>query len=152
MTNLIPPYLLCTLCINHQPMSPTTKTIRAHVCSAKNPTVFPRKLKMAPTTPPTMAGNASTAFPATLLRASASLSNHFFRVPLSFDGEPSVPLPPPKTHVMARTIVEIVIERAVSIENIVIPCSLNKVRILSARDVSLSETFSRVCLILATYV
>ena len=81
-------------------MSPTTKTIKAHVCSATNPTGFPRKLKIAPTALPTMAGNASTAFPASLLSASASLSNHFFRVPLSFDGEPPAPPPLPKTPVM----------------------------------------------------
>ena len=91
---------------------------------------------MAPTTLPTKAGIASTAFPASLLSASANLSNHFFKTPLSFGGEPPVPLSPPKTPVMARTIIEIVIERAVSIENIVIPCSLNKVQILSANNVS----------------
>ena len=66
---------------------------------------------------PTIAGNTSAAFLTSLLKASASLSNHFFKVPLSFDGGPPAPsLPPPKTTVMARTIVEMVIERAVSIE------------------------------------
>ena len=90
---------------------------------------------MVPTTLPTMGGNDSAAFPTSLWGASASLSNHFFKVPLYFDGgPPTAPLPPPKTPAMARTIVEIVIERAVSIENIVIPCSLNRVWILSARD------------------
>ena len=75
-----------------------------------------------------MAGNASTVFPASHLSAFASLSNHFFKNPPSFGREPPVPLPPPlKTPVMARTIIEIVIERAVSIENIVMPCSWNKV-------------------------
>ena len=53
---------------------------------------------------------------------------------------------------MASAIVEMVIERAVSIEKIVIPCSRNKAVILSAKDVFLSRTFSRVCLILATCV
>ena len=62
------------------------------------------------------------------------------------------PLLLPKTTVMERTIVEIVVERAVSLKNMVIPCSLNKVRILSAKDGSFSRIFSRVCLILATYV
>ena len=57
------PYFLCTPCINHTPMSPATKTIKAHVCSATSLTTFPRKLKIAPTTFPTTAGNASTAFP-----------------------------------------------------------------------------------------
>ena len=107
-------------------MNPTTKTIKTHVCSATNPTAFPRKLKIAQTTLPMMAGNASTVFPASFLSASASLSNHFFRVPLSFHGRPPTPLPP-KTLVMARVIVEMVIETAVSIENVVIPCSLNRI-------------------------
>ena len=70
-----------TLCITHTPMSPATETIKAHVCSATNPTAFPRKLKIAPTTLPTIADNASTAFPASLLSASASLSNHFLKIP-----------------------------------------------------------------------
>ena len=130
-------------------MSPLTKAIRAHVCSAINPTALPKKPRMPPTAFPTIAGNASVDFPANLLSASASLSNYFLKTPSSFGGEPPVP---PKAPVMARTIVEIVIERAVSIENMVIPCSRNKVRILSAKDVSLSRTFSRVCLILAICV
>ena len=58
MTNLVPPYFfLDTLCINHTSISPATKTIKVHVCSAANPTAFPKKLKMAPTTLPTIAGN-----------------------------------------------------------------------------------------------
>ena len=98
------------------------------MCSATNPTAFQKKIKMAPTALPTIAGNASTAFPASLLSASANLSNYFFKAPLSFDGgPPAPPLPPPKTPVMARTIVEIVIERAVRNENIVMLCSQNKV-------------------------
>ena len=72
-------------------MSPTTKTIKAHVCSATNPTASPRKFKMARITLPTMEGNASTAFPASLLSVSASLSNHFFKAPLSFGREPPAP-------------------------------------------------------------
>ena len=83
-------------------MSPTTETIRAHVCSTTNPMAFQRKLKMAPRTLPKMAGNASAAFPASLLSASASLSNLFFNIPLSVDGRPRAPpLPPPKIPVMA---------------------------------------------------
>ena len=84
---------------------------------------FPRKFKIAPTALPAIAGNASTAFPASLLNTSANLSNQFFRAPLSFGGEPPAPLPPPKTPVMASTIIEIVIERAVNIGNMVMPCS-----------------------------
>ena len=107
MTKLIPPYLLCALCINHTPMSPATKTIKAHLCSATNPTIFPRKLKIAPTTLPTIAGNTSTAFRASLFSASASLSNHFFKTPSSFGGDSPVSTPPPKAFVTARTIVAI---------------------------------------------
>ena len=92
MTKLISPYFLCTLCINHQPTSPATKTIKAHVCSVTNP----KKFKMAPTTLPTIAGNPSAVFPASLLSASASLSNHFFKVPLFVDGVPPAPPVPPK--------------------------------------------------------
>ena len=61
-----------------------------------------------------------------LLSVSASLSI-FSKTPSSFDGEPPTPPPPPKTPVMASTIVQIVIERAVRIENMVMPCSQNKV-------------------------
>ena len=67
-----------------------------HVCSGTNPTAFPRKLKIEPTTLPAIAGNASTAFPASLLSASANVSDHFFKVALSFGREPLVPPPPPK--------------------------------------------------------
>ena len=63
MTNLILPYLPRALCINHTAMSPGIKTIRAHICLAANPTVFPRKLKAPPTAIPMMAGNSSAAFP-----------------------------------------------------------------------------------------
>ena len=54
---------------------------------------------------------------------------NFFKAPLL--GSPVLP----KTPVMARAIVKIVIERAASIEIIVMPCSENKVRILSTNDV-----------------
>ena len=133
-------------------MSPTLKTIKTHVCSGTNPTAFSKKLKKAPTTLPTMAANASADFLTSLLSASANLSNHFFKVPLSFGGIPHVLLPPPKTPVTARTIVEMFIEMTVSIGAIVIPCSSNRVRILSAKDVSLSRTFLMVCLILENCV
>ena len=104
--------------MNRQPTSLATKTIRVHVCSAINLTAFPSKLKIIPTTLPAIPGNASTNFPAGLLIAFASLSNHFYKIPLSFGGEPPVP---PKTPVIARTIVEIVIEKTINIENMVMP-------------------------------
>ena len=137
-----------TFCINDQPASPATKTIRVHVCSATNSTVFQRKLKIAPTALPTMVGNASTAFPVSLLSTSANLFNHFFKTPSSFGVEPLAPSPPPKTPVMVRTIVEIVIEKAAINENMVIPWSRKRVRILSANFASWSRTFAMICLIL----
>ena len=132
-------------------MSLAKKTIKGHVFSATNPTAFPRKLKAAPTILPMILGSAVAAFPTSLLSTSASLSNHSFRVPLPFDGgHPAPPLTP--LPVMTRTIVAIVIDRAVRIENMLMPCSLNRVRILSAKDASLSRTFSMVCLILETFI
>ena len=106
---------------------------------------------MAPTTLSTIAGNASTAYSASLLSASASLPNHFFKIPSTFGGEPPPPLCP-KTPIMESTIVEIVIERAVNTEKIVVPCLRNKVQFISVKDVFLSRTFSRVRLTLATCV
>ena len=106
-------------CINHQPISPTTKTIEAHICSATNPTAPPRRLKMAPATLPTIAFNASTAFSVSLLSASANLSNNFFKAPLFFDGGPPVPPPPPKSPTTESAIVVIAAKRAGSVEIII---------------------------------
>ena len=92
-----PACFLDTLCINHAPISPATKTVKAHACSAMNPTALPRKPRMAPATLPTMAGNASTAFPASLLSASANLSNHFLK-PLRLLVENLLPLQLPERH------------------------------------------------------
>ena len=97
--------------------------------------------------------NAGTALLARRFRGLASLFSwllsHFLNSPSSFGGDPGVPLPPPVT---AKTIVEIIILTAVSTEKIVIPCSLNRVRIFSPKEVSLSSIFSIVCFILATCV
>ena len=84
---------------------------------------FPRKLKITPTTLPTIACNASTAFPASLLSASANLSNHFFKVPSSFGGEATVPPLPPKSPITESTIVAITTKNAESVEIIVTICS-----------------------------
>ena len=62
---------------------------------------------MTPTTLPTRAGNALIEFPASLLSASANLSNHFFKTPSSFGGEAEPPPPPPpKAPVIASAIVD----------------------------------------------
>ena len=105
-------------------MSPATKAIKVHVCSATNPVALPRKPKKAPAI-----GNASTAFPASLFSASANLFNYFFKTPSSFDGELPLSSTPSKAPVIASTVVKIVTEWVVRIENMVIPCSQNKVRI-----------------------
>ena len=82
--------LFSTFCINHTIKSPATKTIKSLVYSATNPTTLLRKLKIAPTILPAITGNGSIIFPASLLRASASLFNH------SFGGAgPEVAEPPP---------------------------------------------------------
>ena len=117
---------------------------------SNNPTALPRKLKIAPTTVPTIAGNASTAFSVSLMKAAASFLNHFFKAHSFFGGEAEPPLP--STHVIESTIVVIFIERTVSTDIIIIPNSRDKVQILSAKDVSLSRTFSMICFILATCV
>ena len=111
-----------TFCINHTPISPATKTIKVHVCSATNPVALTKTL-IASTTLTAIAGNTSSAFPASLLSASASLFNHLLKTPSFFDGEPpSSPLPPPpKTTEIVSTIIEKVIERAVSTETMVQP-------------------------------
>ena len=112
--------------MNHTPVSPATITIKGHVCLATNPTVLPKKLKMTPTTLPTMAGNDSTAFPASRLSASANLFSHLFKTSSSLRGEPPTPPPPPsppKSSVTKSAIVAILAKKAVSVEIIITICS-----------------------------
>ena len=139
-----PPYFFCILCINHTPMSPATKTVKAHVCSANNPAALPRRLRIAATTLPMIAGNASMAFPPSLSSVFANLSNHFFRIPLSFGRKLPASLPPPKSPTIESIIVAIPAKRAERVEIIITICSRIKIRILSGKGVFLSRTFSRV--------
>ena len=121
-----------------------TKSIRAHVCLATNLTSLPRKLKIAPTTLCTITENASLALPASLLRTSTGLSNHISKASSYFcgdDPEASGTPSPPNTLVIASAIVEVAIEKVVSIVTIVITSSRNKLQILSAKDLPLSRTF-----------
>lgn len=53
------------------------KTVKAHVCSATNSEPLSRKLKLSQISITTVAGNTSTAFLASLFKASASLFIHF---------------------------------------------------------------------------
>ena len=107
-------------------MSPTTKTIRAHVYSATNPTALPSKLKMTPTTLPTMAGNTSTDFPASLLSASANLSNYFFKTLLYFGGETPFPQPLPKSPMIESTVVAIPAKKVVESPKRIVIISYDK--------------------------
>ena len=116
-------------------MSPTTKTIRADVYSATDPTALPKKLKMTPTTLPAMAGNTSTGFPASLLSASANLYNYFFKTPLYFGGEPPVPPPLPKSPVIESIVVAIPAKKVESPKRIVIICLRITIRIFSGKDI-----------------
>ena len=119
-----------------------------------NPTAFSRKLKIAPTTLPVMASNASTAFLASILSPSANLSGTFpyLQSLLIFRWRASCPLPPPKSPMTESTIAAIPTKRAVNVKIIVTTCSRIKVRILSGKGVFLSRTYSMVCLILVTCV
>ena len=67
----------------HQPYpnKSSSKTLKVHVCSATNPNVYPRKLRIALKTLSRKVYNATKAFPASLLRTSASLINQFFKTP-----------------------------------------------------------------------
>ena len=74
---------------------------------------------------------------------------HYFRLASSLGGPPDAVAPPPSPLVPgnnASTSTPMAIPIAVSIEAIVIPCSLNKVRIFSANEVSLSNTLEIVSL------
>lgn len=74
---------------------------------------LPKKLKIAPTTLPIIAGNASAVFLTSHLRGYASLFNHFFKSSSSFKKE-AKPHLPGKTLLIASSIVEIIKEFTVS--------------------------------------
>ena len=84
------------------------------------------------------------------------LSNHFFKTTACFDGESAAPPSAPKTPSYGKYNCWNSHWKGVQDWKyalvMVIPCSWNKVQILSAKDVFLSRTFSRICLILATCV
>ena len=92
---------------------------------------------MAPKTLTRIAVNASVAFTARLLNASAILSNH----PLSFDGGPFVPPTHPKSPMTESIIVVIPAIKAVSVEIIVIICSRLKIQIVSSKGIFSPITF-----------
>lgn len=108
------------------------------------------KIKMVSTPLSVKVGNASKAFTASILRGPNSLLNHLFKASSPFGDSEAAESPAPKAPVIESATTETAIGRAVSISTTVIPCSQNKVQILSVKDVSLSTI--TVCMILATYI
>ena len=96
-------------------------------------------------------GNASAALipnqPNSDANALSLFLIHSFRLASSLGGSPPPDVaapPPPGNNASTSTLMAIPI--AVSMEAIVIPCSLNRVRIFSAKEVSLSNTLAIVSL------
>ena len=115
------PYVFI-FCVKHTPISPAARAIKAQVCWATNINSFAKKTQKDT--------NSFIPSPASLLRVSASLSNHFYKAPFSFgwdDTGRTGPSAPPNTPVMTRSIAEKVVEREVSIATIAMPYSCSKV-------------------------
>ena len=129
----------------------TRLTRNAQICCAANFAALAKKLRSAPNRDPMIPGSAAAVFPVRRLQASDkrfNLSlNHSTSLFLSF-GSALLPLPP----VSETTIVEMIIPIAVSIAANVIPCSLNRVLIFSAREALLSKILAKVSLILKTWL
>ena len=96
-----------------------------------------------------MPGNASAAFipnfPGSDCKALSFDLTHSFKPFSSLGGGPPEIAPPPPGN-NASTSTQMAIPIAVSIEAIVIPCSLNRVLIFSPNEVSLSDTLAIVSL------
>ena len=108
---------------------------KAHKFTARQVAVFPNVLKSQETIEPMIPGRAAAALPAKLARARPRAFRCFFKPLLSGGlGAGAGVLPPPP--VSASTRVEIAMPIAVRIDAIVIPCSRNRVRMLSANVVS----------------
>ena len=109
--------------------------------SAKNPTVLLKILKIQLATAPSIPGNAAKSLTPNFLNRSAKLSNRRFIQSVAFlglagvDGVVGLKLPHPATApfppTAKATIVLINRPNAVKMLAMVIPCSLNRVLILS---------------------
>ena len=123
---------------------PTTK---AHRFCDTQPTTSFALFRIQLIIPPMMPGNASAALiPNRPNRDASTLSLfliHSFK-PLSSlgGGSPLDAMAPPPPGNNASTSSPMAIPIALSMEAIVIPCSLNTVRIFSAKEVSLSNTLA----------
>ena len=107
--------------------------------------------------PPMIPGNASAAFtpnfPSSDAKALSLFLIHSFRPDSSLGGGGSPPYvaAPPSPGNNASTSTPMAIPIAVSMEAIVIPCSLNRVQIFSANEVLLSKTLAIVSLKLVIF-
>ena len=96
--------------------------------------------------PPMIPGNASAALIPNQPDSNASALSlfliHSFRPDSSLSGSPPdvAAAPPPGNNASTSTLMAIPI--AVSMEAIILPCSLNRVRTFSANEVPLSHTFA----------
>ena len=122
-------------------------TTRAHKFCDTQPTTSFALLRIQLMIPKMMPGNASTALipnqPSSDAKALSLFLIHSFRPASSLGGSPppDVEAPPPPGN-NASTSTPMAIPIAVSMEAIVIPCSLNSVRIFSANEVLLSKTLA----------
>ena len=131
-------------------INPPMPTTRAHKFCGTQPTTSLALLRIQLIIPPTIPGNASAALiPNRLNRDAKALSLfliHSFKTFSSLGGGSPPPdamaPPPPGNNASTSTPMAI----GVSMEAIVIPCSLNRVWIFSANEVSLSKTLAIVSL------
>ena len=132
-------------------INPPTPTTRAHTFCDTQPTMSLALLRIQLIIPPMIPGRASAAFmpnfPGSDAKALSLDLIHSFRPAISLGGSPppdAMALPPPGNNTSASTPMDI--PTAVSMKAIVIPCSLNRVRIFSPNEVSLSNTLAIVSL------
>ena len=126
-------------------------TTRAHKFCDIQPTTSLALLRIQLIIPPMIPGRASAAlipnFPSSDAKALSFDLIHSFRPFLPLGGGPpdaTAAPPPPGNNASTSTLM--VIPIAVSMEAIGIPCSLNRVRIFSPNEVSLSKTLAIVSL------
>ena len=127
-------------------------TTRAHKFCDTQPTTSLALLSIQLIMPPMIPGNASAALipnqPNSNAKALSLDLIHSFRLASSLGGgspPPDATAPPPPGN-NASMSTPMAIPIAVSMEAIVIPCSLNRVRIFSANEVLLSKTLAIVSL------
>ena len=126
---------------------PTTK---AHRFCDTQPTTSFTLLRIQLIIPPVIPGRASAALipsqPNSDAKALSLFLIHSFKLASSLGGglppDAMAPPPPPPPGNNASTSTPMAIPIAVSIEAIVIPCSLNRVRIFSPNEVLLSKTLA----------